>query len=383
MSFREMRNTGLWIPGLILNSTLLPFIYFLGILFTPQFLPVGIFNTAIRLRARYRLSHSPRLDIPNIRSVTWVADKEDPNWVTSLTVKLLLGFSQLTDLFLMVDEEQDLSFLWNCLSKLHSLRKLWIEIRYWPGKLLRPRSSQINELGKVIGGNSHLTHLGLVQGYGAGGNLSKVFSYVPSEPPLVLEHLGISDTFLDPSAIVPHIRSLTSFSLNSCWSSRFLMVLLAEKIFPPVIRTSRVDDHLIDFLSCHPRITSLSLHSVYDEFAGRAILEIMARHARTLKYFSTSPLSFCRCLERDENVFSLLQCTNLEQVVLCYDYYIGTDVSVSSGLATALSIISRLSDSLTLAITEVMAFKACVKHCRQSWNPLVRNLAGRIVYEKA
>ena len=70
MSFRDMRNTGLWVPGIILNSTVLPFIYFLGILFTPQFLPVGIFNTAVRLRARHRLSQTARLDmLPNVRSV--------------------------------------------------------------------------------------------------------------------------------------------------------------------------------------------------------------------------------------------------------------------------------------------------------------------------
>ena len=302
----------------------------------------------------------------------------------------------------MIDEEQDLGFVANCLSKLHTLHKLKFDIRYWPGGLLRPRSVQVHEFGKVIGSNPHLTHLEVIQGYGVRENLSKMFSYVPTEPPLMLQHLGISQTFLDPTAIIPHIRSLTSFDLNSSWSSGFLMILLNERIFPPVIQTSRVDDHLIEFLSCNPRITSLSVRDAYSDIAGRAILGIMARHARSLKYFSTSPLSFCRCLEQDENEITFLQCTNLEQLVLCYDYYIGTDVGVSPGLvsveleleslllalmafwqATALSIISRLPDSLTLVVTEMMAFKACVKYCRRSLNRLVRALTGRIVYEAA
>lgn len=47
----------------------------------------------------------------------------------------------------------------------------------------------------------------------------------------------------------------------------------------------------------------------------------------------------------------------------------------------ALSIISRLPSSLTLVVTNLMAFKAYIKHCSRSQNRLMRDLMGRIVYE--
>ncbi|KAK2464941.1 hypothetical protein APHAL10511_003017 [Amanita phalloides] len=382
VSFREMRNTGLWVPGIIVNSTLLPFIYFLGFLFMPHLLPLTVFNSAVRLRARHRLSHTSSLNMPNIRRVEWTAERDDPNWITSRTVKLLAEFSQLTDLVLIIDEEQDLSYIAKHLSKLRNLRKFMVDIRYWPGKLIRSRSSQINDFGKVIGANPHLTHLELLQGYGGCGDLSKIFSYVPAERPLILEHLGISDNFSEPAAVVPHIQSLKSLDLTSYWSSRFLLVLLTRRIFPPVVKTARVDDNFLDFLSSHPRIVSLSIHSTYEEFVGKAILEIMARHSSSLTCFSTSSLSFCRCLYKIQNEFSLLKCMRLEKLVLWFDYYVGTDVDVQLELAMALSVIARLQKSLTLVVTDILAFKACIRHCGRSRNPLIRDLTGRIVYEK-
>jgi len=44
-----------------------------------------------------------------------------------------------------------------------------------------------------------------------------------------------------------------------------------------------------------------------------------------------------------------------------------------------LPIIARLQSSLTLVITDLPVFKACVNHCRQSQDLLIHDLAGRIV----
>jgi hypothetical protein len=261
----------------------------------------------------------------------WVAEKDDPNWTTSRTVKLLLEFPLLTELSLMIDEEQDIAYFSYCLSKLSNLRKLKLDVRRCTGKAFRPQTLQIDEFGKVLAANPMLTHLEVFQACCARGSFSRMFGFLPPERPLALEHLGISDNFRDWEAILPHIRPLTSIYARSCWSSTIFTLLLRERIFPPIVKVIRVDDQFIDYISCHPRIVNLSVHNTYDDVAGRILLETMARHAETLEYFSTYASSLCRCLTQIQNEFSLLQCTNLRQLVLHYDQfflYLGTDMSI-------------------------------------------------------
>ena len=237
-------------------------------------------------------------------------------------MKLFLEFRHLSELVLLVGTE-DMSRIFECFSKLHNLRKLKINVQCFKVP------NAINDLGKVIGANLNLTHLELGNQLGFEGDLSTIFGYVPTSSPLKLEHLGISYGFANSIAIIPHIRSLTSIHLS--FRGDILTVLHSERIFPPIIRTASVNCDLIDYLSQHPRIVSLSIHTQYDEFMGRTILEIMTRHSESLTYFSTAPSGLFSCLEHVEH--NLLQLTKLEQLVLCYEstlpsWYSGTGVDV-------------------------------------------------------
>ncbi|KAM6495309.1 hypothetical protein JOM56_009932 [Amanita muscaria] len=386
LSFREMRNSGQWVPGIILNSTLFPFIYFLEFLFTPQVLPVRVFNSVVRFKARRRLSHTNTLDMPNIRRVEWTAGGGDPNWTTSRTVKLLLEFPQLTELSLVIDEEQDIGYFSRSLSKLHNLQKLRLKkVQYWPGKSYIPQSLPMDEFRAVIAGNPMLTHLELFQSCCPKASLSRMFEQVPSNRPLALEHLGISDNFRDTDAILPHLGSLKSIYIRSCWSSTIFMLMHQERIFPPAVKTIHADNRFIDYISFHPAITALSVHNYYNDTAGTMILETMARHGETLEYFSTCASSLGRCLNKVRNELLLLQCTHLRQLVLRYDnilFYSGTEINISSTFELGLTVIARMQRSLTLVITDMVGFKACLKMCQNSSNPLLRDLSWRIVFER-
>ncbi|KAM6495312.1 hypothetical protein JOM56_009935, partial [Amanita muscaria] len=275
-----MRNSGLWVPSIILNSTLLPFIYFLEFLFTPRVLPVRVFNSVVRFRARRRLSHAKTLDMPNIRHVEWKAGGDDPNWTTSRTVKLLLEFPQLTELSLVIDEEQDIGYIAKSVSKLHNLRQLSLNIQRLPGKSYTTQSLPMDEFRTVIAGNPMLTHLELFQSCCSHASLSRMFEQVPSNRPLALEHLGISDNFRDTDAILPHLGSLKSIHVRSCTSSTIFMLMLQERIFPPAVKTVLVDNQFIDYITSHPAITALSVHNFYDDTAGTMILETMAKNEK-------------------------------------------------------------------------------------------------------
>lgn len=171
----------------------------------------------------------------------------------------------------------------------------------------------------IIGANPNVTHLELFNNYDkhpVGGNLSKIFGYVPSNSPLKLEHLGLSDNFSDAAAIASHARSLRSIHLCG---SRILSVMYAECIFPPIIETSCVDGHTIGYLNHHPQIVGLSIYGSYYYLEGTAILEIMARHSESLKYFNTSSSGFFPSL-RAQTVPLLLRCTKLEQLRIWYGH---------------------------------------------------------------
>jgi len=246
-------------------------------------------------------------------------------------VKLFLEFQKLSELVILIDHEGDLSHVSKCFSQLHNLRKLKIDVRGWHDKLYRKRPNPINDLGMIIGANPSLTHLELFQNDGAGGNLSKIFDCIPSKSPLKLEHLSISDSFSDIRAIVPHARSLTSITFCPNYS-QILPVLHSNCIFPPIIQTPYVEDCMINYLRDNPRIVGLSVHNTYDE--GATIFEIMARHSASLTYFSTSAASFVNCLQYVRNELLLMQCTKLEQLIIWYDFYLGTDLDVSRELVS-------------------------------------------------
>jgi hypothetical protein len=69
VSFREMRNSGLWITGIIWNSTLVPLMYLFVILFAPHFLLLSIYDSITRLRTRHCLSRASVFNMPNVRRI--------------------------------------------------------------------------------------------------------------------------------------------------------------------------------------------------------------------------------------------------------------------------------------------------------------------------
>jgi hypothetical protein len=241
-------------------------------------------------------------------------------------VKLLLEFHQLSELVLLIDDQQNLRHIFKCFSKLRNLRKLEIWLRLSGLKRYNPdRLGPINDLGKVIGSNPNLTHLDLhwpMATPRAAGSFSTILSHVPASCPLKLEHFAISNSPSDVTATVPHLRSLTSIGLLSASAPCKLLVqvLHSERIFPPTIQTSHIDDHLVTYLSHHPRIVSLSIYAAFNEVFGKKILQIMALHSESLTYFATYSSSFISCLERVENELLLLQCTKLQQLLLWNDY---------------------------------------------------------------
>jgi len=206
---------------------------------------------------------------------------------------------------------------------------------------------------------------------------------------LKLEHFAISNSPSDVTAIVPHLRSLTSIGILSAFvpCTLLVQVLHSERIFPPTIQMSHIDDHLVTYLSHHPRIVSLSIRAAFNEVLGRKILQIMALHSESLTYFATYSSSFISCLEHVENELLLLQCTKLEQLLLWYDYRNRIDLPGPPKLAETfiahLPIIARLPSSLTLVYNNFKLFEACIAHCSQSEDSLIRDLKGRIVYDPA
>ncbi|KAF8338389.1 hypothetical protein F5887DRAFT_517606 [Amanita rubescens] len=394
ISFRQMRNSNEWVFPIICNFTLVPLIYLLRFIFCPGTLPLCIYSSINRLRSKYRLSRASVFNTPNVyRFICKTHDfKPIQKWATTSIVKLLLELHQLSELVLLIDSQQNLRHIFKCFSKLRNLRKLEIWLGLGDLKRYNPDwPSPINDLGKVIGSNPNLTHLDLhwAPGVAGSGSFSTIFSHVPAGGPLKLEHFAISNSPSDVTAIVPHLRSLTSIGILSAFvpCTLLVQVLHSERIFPPTIQMSHIDDHLVTYLSHHPRIVSLSIRAAFNEVFGRKILQIMALHSESLTYFATYSSSFISCLEHVENELSLLQCTKLEQLLLWYDYRNRIDLpgppKLPETFIAHLPIIARLPSSLTLVYNNFKLFEACIAHCSQSEDSLIRDLKGRIVYDPA
>lgn len=240
--------------------------------------------------------------------------KQDPKWLLSRSVKLLLRIPQLEELSLVIDERSNnLDSLAQSLSHLHALRKLELDFRFRNDKLGSPRNYEIHKFGKVIAANPSLTHLKLKNsGTGDNADLSRMFGHVPADRPLKLEHITLSGLFFGEEAIVPHIRSLTSFHLSN---GVYLRLLLAEGIFPPVIGMDYAGPDSREYFDQHPRITSLSF---VGGCQGVPVFETIARHSASLISLTIYAWRFYDLLERIANETVLLRCTNLQELVFYY-----------------------------------------------------------------
>ena len=146
----------------------------------------------------------------------------------------------------------------------------------------------------------------------------------------------------------------------------------------------RMDQYTLKYLDRLPRIVSPTDYGCHDASTCSTLLGILSRHSR---------------INQMKNELALLQCTDLKQLLLdhrppgAWRIAIGQSQTVSLTRSAhpchvlnikqdaALSIISRLLDSLTLAINDDKACVACTRFCSGSSNPLLRDLAKRIVFQ--
>ncbi|KAF8346544.1 hypothetical protein F5887DRAFT_959632 [Amanita rubescens] len=377
VSYRSLPHIGLLIWANIMVSGYHCF----NFLSKPKILPMSIYNGTLQIYGRFCLSRTPRLNLPNIRSVVWKTRKGDPKWVLSHTVKLFLQFAELEELSLDIDQEHyEYNYLIGCVCKLHKLRKLKITLRYTLTRFEMPRENQIDKLGKIIAANPDLTHLDLAYFSSAESySLTDLFRHVPSDRPLKLEHLGISDVFEPSFAFMPHIRSLTSCKFSN---SQLLEPLLAQEVFPPIMDLGSFDDLTVAYLTRHPGLTSLTLRNIDSGDTGN-MLRILIRHSKTLTCLKMFGSVLVRALQDEQNAALLHQYYNLRRLVLFYHLSSNISYFFPPLLEDTLFFASRLGKSLTLVFTDHAIFRECRERCvRSRSDPSLRDLARRIAYER-
>ena len=180
-----------------------------------------------------------------------------------------------------------------------------------------PRENQIDKLGKIIAANPDLTHLDLSYFSSAeSSSLTDLFRHVPSDRPLKLEHLGISNVSESSFAFMPHIRSLTSCKFSK---SQLLEPLLAREVFPPIMDLESFDDLTVAYLTRHPGLTSLTLRNTDPGDIGN-MLRTLIRHSKTLTCLKMFGFVLVRFLQDEQNAALLHQYYNLRRLVFFYDF---------------------------------------------------------------
>jgi len=250
----------------------------------------------------------------------WQPGTDDPNSIISRIVKLLQQLPRLDGLSLIINESSKwFDHLVNCVSKLHNLRKLSFKFYHddsfgsWSRISCHPR---INAVGKIIAANPNLTHLEVVHCQIADDieiDLAQMLRHIPADRPLKLEHLYLSHSFRNSTALAPHIHSLTSTDLPD---SDILKELLEQRIFPPTMTLRIIGQYTIEYLDCHPQIISLTTFYASDEFS--TFMRILSRHSDTLTQLGFSHWVFYDCIDQTQNELALLQCRNLKQLDLYY-----------------------------------------------------------------
>ena len=198
----------------------------------------------------------------------------------------------------------------DCAAKLHNLRRLSIKLNSLCNFEAHP---EINSVAKIIAANPKLTHLEV--SYGNNQDLAETLRHLPADPPLKLEHLGLSQCLHSPVALAPHISSLTSIDIVN---SNILDELLKQNVFPPTMTFWTMDQYTINYLNRHPRIVSLTNYSCDDASACSALSGILSRHSETLTHLGFSHWVLYNCINQTQNELEILQCTNLKQLLVDY-----------------------------------------------------------------
>ncbi|KAF8326903.1 hypothetical protein F5887DRAFT_1013106 [Amanita rubescens] len=265
----------------------------------------------------------------------------------------------------------------DCVAKLHNLRKLSFKFIYahYIGTIFsRPK---IYSVAKIIAANPNLTHLEVL--CDDIKDLAQTLRHIPANRPLKLKHLRLSHPCRNSAALAPHISSLTSVNLAD---SDILKELLKQNVFPPTMTFWMMDQYTIKYLDGHPGIVSLTSYGYSDVSYCSTLLRILSRHSETLTHLGFCHWILYKCIEQTQDELELLQCTNLKQLTLDYRPTVSGRVAAPElQMETALSIISRLPDSLTLVVNDSEACVAYSRLCSRSQNPFLRDLARRILFQ--
>ncbi|KIL65360.1 hypothetical protein M378DRAFT_162307 [Amanita muscaria Koide BX008] len=369
--------------------TLYPFIEGIIFLAVLPFKAISHIKRAIpRFKARYYMASLPRkLNTRNIRRVRLLLDYNDSDWVIYRSTRILLSLPHFTELELGLADTTDVEYLVRCLEPLKGLHKLTVlpkRISQWPPSLLRC-------IAALISSNENLTHFDwrpLIA-----PDFSALFCDVPTHKPLKLHHLSSSRGCANFDALIPHIRSLTSVEFGFKESNQWCISFSRAKIFPPIIKVELLDQELVTFISGHPGLVSLTIgsDSIMQGTGQRdsSLCKALTHHSETLKYlfFKSKTLAFI--LQNVENEANFqLSTGNLRELVLETEETFLQYQNATSRIYSErqiLPVVAHLSHSPTVTIRtrDKAIFFLCVAFCRNSESPLIRDLAGRIVYERA
>ena len=228
---------------------------------------------------------------------------------------MIFALPALRELELRLHEYADFPFIARCLAGICSLQKFKLEIQAQDVCSLstpfKP-SSYIDCFRNIIARNPGLTHLSLPL-FGRSYDLSLLLRDVPTDCPLKVKHLSLDGHFELPDSVLPHVRSLESFSYGwSNSSAKWCTLFSREGIFPATIQVSRLDKEILSYLKQHPGIVSLTIPEG-DDFA---LLGILAQNSKTLRRLVTKSPFLAKALQTAGNEINFLQFENLRELVL-------------------------------------------------------------------
>lgn len=340
-----------------------------------------MFSTVLRAR-RYARTFPHKLQLPNVSCVRWNMHPHDSRWEVYWTTRFLTMVPNLTELVLRLSTDADMAYISRHLKNLHTLRKFTLQT-YHPIPIMpRGPSSRLSFFSAVIARNPNLTHLALML---SPCDFSEMLRDIPDNKPLRLEHITINCYCRKTDALLPHIQSLSSIEtrLKHVEYDTIYNMLGRTLVFPTTILADSLGEELCMYLLRHPGVINLSIG--HKSWPGSfredyGLSKVVMRHSGTLQKLSARSYLL---LTLDAEV-ALLKCVHLRELVLIrfhsrYHRVQGT-IGVDESDRHVLNIAARLSRSLTVVIEQLPAFWACVKYCRDSENPLLHDLAGRIVY---
>lgn len=360
----------------------------------PKKIPRRFKTLSSFIRARYCANLLPRrLHLPNVCSVKLIAHSRESRWVIYRRARVLAMLPALTELELCLPRDADMAKISKCLNPLRNLRKFTLRILFTVTYIAVNRVlSNIGNFSTIIARNPNLTHLVLRSTTNnAPCDLSSLLRGVPADKPLMLEHVTIDGYCRNLDALLPHIQSLSSIDIQFMHFAMdpFYTTLERAGVFPSTITADALELDLFMYLNRHPGIVRLSIGH-YGNYAtlyrDNCLPKILERHSGTLQYLTVRT----HMLRTSEGERALSACKQLRELVLTRKFerphLLIMDCSYDSvdNEIRILPTVARLNRSLTVVIRahSISAFRDCIEYCKVSNNPLVCDLAGRIVYER-